>query len=71
MVGWTDRRVQEYPEQWPENCQEHRMEKCPEQIRPEGRGEAAGKPAEVGVPLPLVVVFILESVTVDSGTLSD
>jgi hypothetical protein len=33
--------------------------------------EAARNPAGVGVPLTLVVVFILESITVDSGTLSD
>jgi hypothetical protein len=37
MVGQTDRRVQEYLEQWPENCLEHRMENCLERIRPEGR----------------------------------
>jgi hypothetical protein len=37
MVGWTNRRAQEYPEQWPEKCLEHRTEKCLERIQPEGQ----------------------------------
>jgi hypothetical protein len=36
-VGWTNERAQKRPEQWMENCVEHRMENCLEQNRLEGQ----------------------------------